>query len=104
MMKMVHSCHDPLLANHLRNLLEQEGIRCSIVHDHLASGAGELPPTECWPELWCSDKEEQRARALLGEILTLGKQPSVPWTCPGCREEIEGQFNLCWNCLSSRPE
>ena len=25
------------------------------------------------------------------------------WTCPQCREVIEGQFTACWNCQAGRP-
>ena len=29
-------------------------------------------------------------------------QGSPSWTCPQCREDVEGQFSVCWNCGSER--
>lgn len=29
--------------------------------------------------------------------------PVEPWTCPKCREQLEGQFDKCWECGTTRP-
>ena len=26
------------------------------------------------------------------------------WNCPKCNEEVEDQFDVCWNCQTERPE
>ena len=31
------------------------------------------------------------------------EHPEPDWTCPQCREEVPGHFDLCWNCESPRP-
>ena len=67
-MKRVFSSHDPMLAGYLRAVLEEHGIGCIVKNEYLLGGAGELPPTECWPELWVvEDGDEARARAIVEE-------------------------------------
>lgn len=38
------------------------------------------------------------------EILAAIPAPAagVPWACPGCGEEVEGNFDTCWNCGRAR--
>ena len=36
----------------LKGLLEQEGIPCLIKNEYLLSAIGDLPPAECYQELW----------------------------------------------------
>lgn len=38
------------------------------------------------------DREERRAAAL----------DLPPWTCNACGEEVEGGFEVCWNCQAER--
>jgi hypothetical protein len=98
-MKRLHSAKDPLMIGHLKNVLDNFGIQCITRNSDLISAAGELPPVECWPELWIIDDEKLgRARSILKK--TLGPLHSVkkPWHCNGCGEVIEGQFSECWNC------
>ena len=28
--------------------------------------------------------------------------PLTTWTCPNCGEEVEGNFDICWNCGAER--
>ncbi|MCE2543243.1 MAG: DUF2007 domain-containing protein, partial [Acidobacteria bacterium] len=44
----------PVLAQvaHMRQVLEMEGIECRIQGEFRSGAAGEIPPTEAWPELW----------------------------------------------------
>ncbi len=103
-MKKLYSWHDPLLIGHLRNVIAGEGIRCETRNDLLSSVAGEVPPTECWPELWVDEADFHRATELINEVLVDGDTTEQVWTCPECHEEIDGQFAACWNCLTVRPE
>jgi len=41
----------------LRGLLEQEGIPCMIKNEALVIAIGDLPPTECYPQLWLSRRD-----------------------------------------------
>lgn len=50
--------------------------------------------------LLVAEPEADRAREILAEAPTPG--PAAPWTCPGCGEEVEGNFDSCWNCGRAR--
>lgn len=83
----------------LKERLEQEGIACLLRNVELSSALGEIPFLECLPELWVIDDEMYpRARMLLKGWSDMGAQAGEPWTCPGCGETLEGQFDACWNC------
>ena len=97
-MKRVFSTHDPMLAGYLRAVLEEHGIACLLKNEYLLGGVGELPPNECWPEVWVvEDGQEARARALVEEARHAGK-PGEEWRCPACCEWIEAGFGTCWRC------
>ena len=103
-MKRVYSSPNSLLVNHMRNLLEMEGISCFLRNELLTGAAGELPPTAVWPELWVKDdRDETRAREIVAAALSDDTSPQPEWTCRGCGERIEGQFDVCWNCGRERP-
>ena len=102
-MKKVYSAKDPLMVAHLKNVLTQFGIHCVTRKIDLLSAAGELPPTECWPELWITNDEKlARARAIIRKTLAPLESVKKPWVCAGCGEKLEGQFTECWNCGHSR--
>ncbi len=102
-MKKVFSNQDFLLIGHLKNVLETFGIECTIKNMYLASAVGEIPPIECWPELWVLDdsKYEEALTVLKRNQATLDLIKD-PWKCGSCGEDIEGQFSECWNCGESR--
>lgn len=75
-------------------------------NDFLAGAAGELPPMECWPELWVlEDKQYQAAIAIVSAAsLENLVEPAGRWICGVCGEDLEGQFTDCWKCGTSRPD
>jgi hypothetical protein len=98
-MKRVYSSHDGLFVEYLQRLLEEEGITTMQRNQYLSGGAGELPPNECWLELWVmSDADLDRAQALVDTAANDLEGPHKDWVCPACGEQIEGQFGTCWNC------
>ena len=102
-MKRIHSAKDPLMIGHLKNVLATFGIKCVAKNVDLMSAAGELPPVECWPELWVVDDEKVvRPRSILRKTLAPVQSVKRPWACAGCGETIEGQFSECWNCGRDR--
>ena len=102
-MKRIHSAKDPLMIGHLKNVLATFGIRCIARNLDLSSAAGELPPIECWPELWVVDDEKvAKATAILRKTLAPMESVKKSWLCGGCGETIEGQFSECWNCGRDR--
>jgi len=102
-MKQVYSAQDHLMLGHLKIVLEANGIDCVLRNVHLVAGMGELPPIECWPELWvCDDAKYAQAKTIVERALTPLKSVRKSWECARCGEVIEGQFLQCWNCGSSR--
>ena len=87
-----------------KEILAQEGIDCLVKNDRLSSAIGELPFTECFPELWVIDDETfPRARLLLDGWLAQDSDPDAdPWTCPSCGEFSAQHFSVCWNCSQQR--
>ena len=103
-MKKVYSSDSYYLVGHLRDLLEHHHIRCIAKNEFLLGGAGELPPTECWPELWIAeDFQYEKAKELVEGFLASSAEAGGEWPCPGCGEGIEGQFSACWRCGAERP-
>ena len=104
-MKNVYTTSDLLWIGHLRNLLVNEGIRCEVRTPFLAAATGDLPITECWSQLWILDDAElDEALEVIHAAVNRRGQPSALWSCSGCGEEIESQFEVCWQCGSPRPE
>jgi putative signal transducing protein len=102
-MKRIYSAKDPLMIGHLKNVLATFGIRCLTKKLDLISAAGELPPIECWPELWVIDDEKvAKAKRILKKTLAPLASVKRSWVCVGCGENIEGQFSECWNCGRDR--
>lgn len=102
-MKKVYSARDPLMIGHLKNVLETFGIESVTKNLYLSSAAGELPPIECWPELWVVDDARcKEAQAVLKKTLAPLEPVRKPWRCVKCGEEIEGQFSECWKCGQRR--
>jgi hypothetical protein len=103
-MQLLFSSLKLLDVYHLKNLLEAEGIRCQIRNELLSRLAGEIPFTECAPELWLLDARDlEPARRILADF-GRAPVPRAPWRCPDCGEALEGQFSACWRCGAARPE
>ena len=95
-----------LIIGGLRELLEANHIPCFMKNEHLIGGVGEIPPLECWPELWIvEDFQLEKARVLVEAFVRADgmadRAPGPDWRCEGCGETIEGQFTECWNCGTS---
>jgi len=102
-MKRIYSSKDPLMIGHLKNVMATFGIKCVTKKLDLISAAGQLPPTECWPELWVVDDDKAgRAKSILKKTLAPLASVKRSWTCLSCGEKIEGQFSECWNCGCDR--
>ncbi len=103
-MKKVYSSDNPLIVGHLKRVLEENHIACITRNEYLLGAAGELPPIECWPELWVlEDFQQQKARALVESVLAMDLDSGENWRCPLCNEPLEGQFTACWACGAERP-
>lgn len=95
---------NPLEIHHLKNVLEAEGIRCWVRNELLSRLAGEIPFLDCALELHLArESDRPRAEAIL-EAWRRPPPPAAAWTCRGCGEHIEGQFDACWKCGARRGE
>ena len=88
-MKRVYSSDDFLMVGALRSdrqVLEDHHVACVIKNEHLIGGAGELPPTECWPELWIAeDALLDKAMGLVQAFVASSRQPP-----PATRVDMPG--------------
>jgi len=102
--KKIYTTDSLVTVQHLKNLLEQEGIPCLVKNDQMFTLRGEVPFTEVWPQLWVMrDEELQQAGEIVAEHLK-GPAADLPqWDCPGCGEKMDGQFTACWHCGGERP-
>jgi hypothetical protein len=103
-MKLVYTTQDLAMLSHLKNVLEEQGIACVLRGQHLLGGVGELPPIECWPELWVVDEErEPEARSHIKALLSPAGTDDSPWACGECGEQSPGTFSECWQCGTASP-
>ena len=99
----IYSHQNIAMVYHLKNVLEIRGIECEIMNERLTSAMGEVPPTECWIELWISDDaKHDEAQRIISTALANEETTGEPWKCHKCGEESEGQFTECWKCGESR--
>jgi len=102
-MKKVYSSDSYFLVGHLRQLLENHHIQCIAKNEFLLGGAGDLPPTACWPELWIAeDFQYDKAKELIAGFLVVSAESDREWCCPDCGERLEAQFTVCWSCGAER--
>ncbi|MCB1740197.1 MAG: DUF2007 domain-containing protein [Gammaproteobacteria bacterium] len=88
----------------LRDMLRDNHVACVIKNELLAGAAGELPPTECWPELWVlDDYQYDKALELVRAYSQAPEAAPGPWVCPSCQEQLDGVFTQCWRCGYERP-
>lgn len=96
----LHTSPSAVEIRNLQNVLETEGIACEVRGEFRKTAVGELPPNECWVELWLrDDADEAAARRILDASEDADRSP---WTCTHCGESVEGQFARCWNCERDR--
>lgn len=83
----------------LKSILEEAGIPCLIRNENLSGALGEIPFTECSPELWVMNEQDYpRAKEIVIGWRAVPAGAQTSWLCPTCNETIEGQFSSCWKC------
>lgn len=98
-MKRLYSNDNVAMVWHVKNMLQQQGIDVLVKNDKLYSIAGEVPVTECMPEVWVKNALHYRYAEQLIEEMEKGSDEHHPgWQCDECGENIEGSFDVCWNC------
>ena len=80
----------------LKQTLEEASIPCMIRNENLLVAMGDIPFTECFPELWIlNDKDYPKAEEIVKNWRKSQTEIQAPWICPSCNETIEGQFTSC---------
>jgi hypothetical protein len=103
-MQLLYSSLNLHEIHHLKNVLASEGIRCQIRNELLSRLAGEIPFTECAPQLWLlSERDLERARQVVADF-GRGAAAGPVWHCPNCGESLEAQFSACWHCGTLRED
>ncbi|MBI2725727.1 MAG: DUF2007 domain-containing protein [Polaromonas sp.] len=82
--------------------LQQAGFSASVQRYYLGGLAGELPPDQCFPEVWLThDHEKPAAEKMLDQLQNM---PQRRWVCTACGEMVEGGFEQCWACGADMPD
>ena len=101
-MKRVYAAEHGLMIDRIKDILEEEGIACMIKNLNLSGAMGEIPPIECWPEIWVmEDGDYEFANSIVEDLLKEPTEYRTSWMCK-CGEKIEGQFTDCWSCGAAR--
>lgn len=83
------------------DLLREAGIRVTVQREFACGLVGQIPPDQALPEVWVQDDEQlERARELLDALSHCEQRL---WVCTGCREQVDGPFDQCWNCGTPMP-
>lgn len=99
----VYLAADPVNAEIVKDMLVDRGIAAHVRNQHLWGAMGEVPTT-VYPEVWVDDPADyERARQIVSNFEKGPVDTGTEWTCPGCGEIVEGQFNACWHCQYPRP-
>lgn len=87
----------------LEAMLKDATIACLVRNESLSVAKGDIPASECVPELWIlDDKDYLKAEKIADEWKQSATAPHTSWVCPHCKEASEGQFTSCWKCGNER--
>lgn len=101
----VYTAQTSAMVGNVKNVLEANGIPCVLRNEFLSAGRGELPPIECWPEVWvANDSDAERAQQLIAGATESPDSAREPWRCSRCGEEVDAIFAQCWNCEAERQD
>tara|TARA_B100001094_G_scaffold308006_1_gene340219 strand:- start:826 stop:1140 length:315 start_codon:yes stop_codon:yes gene_type:complete len=98
-MKRVYTADNVPMAWHIKNILEGQGVSCLVKNDRLYSVAGEIPITECMPEVWVKDSLYARyAEEIIEQAQSDQVEDEGDWKCLICEETNFSNFGACWSC------
>jgi hypothetical protein len=96
-MKKLYTHENRMIIFNLKNVLQEMGIKCTVINEFASGGAGDLATFDTWPELWVSDTHRfGEAESVLQKIVF--DRNDDYWYCSGCQEKNGGAFELCWKC------
>ena len=104
-MQRFYQARDELEAQLLIDYLGASHIKATILGRYQAGAAGELSAfADVW--VWLVEARDQaRATELLEEYQhrRSGEDAGSSWQCANCGNQVEAQFDLCWQCGAGRP-
>jgi len=87
----------------LKSMLEGAAIACLVRNESLGVAKGDIPASECVPELWILDDHDYpKAEKIVAEWKQSRAVPQASWVCPHCKEPNEAPFTSCWKCGNER--
>jgi len=95
-LKKIYEAQNPIQVWNARRIVEDHGIRGTILNEFAGGASGALSPLDAWPELWVSEFHAERARRVLHEASL--EAPGHDWKCRECTEANAAPFEVCWNC------
>jgi hypothetical protein len=101
-MREVFTSQDSALAGYYKSILDEAGIACFVRNESASNPAmagAMFLPTLCIID----DADYDEAIRILKSRQSSESTGLADWTCPGCAESNPGNFEVCWNCGSSRP-
>ena len=103
-MRRVYSCDSVPMAWHIRNILEEHGIYSIVKNDKLYSISGEIPVSECLPEVWVRNSLYfEYAKKIIEQVESENIEDEDDWCCHSCGEQNYANFGACWNCSVAIP-
>lgn len=108
----VYRARDPEHSGLIVAMLQQAGIDARPDGTSLGSAVGEIPiGWSTAPRIMVPAEEYDRARQIVmdwdaehlkksNEVKSTS-EPAV-WTCPECGEDVDYNFEMCWNCQYNR--
>ena len=100
-MKLVYTHENKMLAENARNMLDLAGIESFMKNEFASGAAGDLVPSESWPEVWVvHEKDHEKAESVLQVLHE--RLTGHDWFCDQCHERNVATFEICWNCQAER--
>ena len=107
----VYQAKNTTEAYFVKNLLADEGIEGFVEGEYLQGALGDLPWLAVAPQVMVRPASEEAARRIVREYDeqrsaragSAAGGAGATWRCPKCGEEVDGDFEVCWNCQSARP-
>ncbi len=100
-MKRLLQAPNLALATLWADQLTSVGFSARVMRAYASGIAGEIPPDQALPEVWLDDDSRHAEASALFERWMHPQERR--WSCPGCREVVEGPFEQCWNCGALCP-
>lgn len=103
-MKRIYT-HDNIVVLHsVKNILALNKIETFVKNEHTIPAGARHGINNIFHELWILNDQDYDAAAGLIETEVENPAPTASWVCQRCEEQNEGNFDLCWQCQTMRPD